>query len=611
MKRLCITVLLVVLGLCALAVEKSGTIVYINGSKYYVHTIQPGETLYGISKAYQVGEKTILEANPSLSGGLKTAETIKVPFQAELTEQLSDKQIRKTFDTHFVSKGETLYAISRQYQIPIQTIIEDNPNADPIHLKLGERLQLRKKQIGSENETGSKTQWEEYRNRLNSVSEQGFAYHIVSPGETVYSLSRRFGITEAQLEELNGGLKAAELKAGAMIKIPATGQDPATEVVGEKTLADSVAGQPAGEKWEQIEFRALRQSVPLNVALLLPMSVGGDANSNYLEFYQGFLLGLDSVKHKYGNSVNVTLYNTGRDRDKMREIVESSEFASTNLIVGPVYEEELYPVIRFAEQQHVPVVSPLANITRTHSSVLFQLAPDPLTKYAKIADLINDNKHITLIYSGSTDKEFEQEMLALLGSKKYSKHTYKYEHPSVTARRNDISPSDLTPLLANGDDNVFIVMANNEIDVDRILAAIASADTSISSRGNTPSRFVVLGNARWNRYTNIDRSMFFKDRVIFLSTYHAKRDSQAVTAFDSTYIRAFGSLPTLYSYRGYDAAVIFCPAMYGDIEYNMEQRRYTPLQTTYLFGQPEGLPNHVNSNWMRINYNKDFTITIE
>ena len=51
--------------------------------------------------------------------------------------------------------------------------------------------------------------------------------------------------------------------------------------------------------------------------------------------------------------------------------------------------------------------------------------------------------------------------------------------------------------------------------------------------------------------------------------------------------------------------------MYGDIEYDLEDRRYMPLQTTYLFGQGEGRENHVNRNWMRVNYNSDFTITIE
>lgn len=89
------------------------------------------------------------------------------------------------------------------------------PNLDPAHLRLGERILIRKKEIGSEDEAGAKEQWEAYRNTLNSVAEEGYAYHMVKPGETFYSLSRRFGITEEQLGSLNGGLKPADLKAGS------------------------------------------------------------------------------------------------------------------------------------------------------------------------------------------------------------------------------------------------------------------------------------------------------------------------------------------------------------------------------------------------------------
>lgn len=105
--------------------------------------------------------------------------------------------------------------------------------------------------------------------------------------------------------------------------------------------------------------------------------------------------------------------------------------------------------------------------------------------------------------------------------------------------------------------------------------------------------------------------MFFKNHVIFSSTYHAKRDAQIVRDFDSAYIRAFGTLPTLYAYRGYDAAMIFCPAMYNDIEYDMEGRVYAPLQTVYRFEYPVTNANHVNRNWMRVDYNPDFTITLQ
>lgn len=609
MRRLCATLLLLAWGFCALAVERSPTIVSINGAKYYVHTVRPGETVYSLARAYRVGERVILQNNPAAVDGLKAAEVIKIPYVAEVPQPLSDRKLRKTFDSHFVSEGETLYAISRQYEIPIGTLVADNPGLDPIHLRPGERILIRKKKIGSEDEAGTQAQWEQYRASLSSVADEGFSYHIVHPGETFYSLARRFNTTEAELSRLNGGLMAAGLKAGAMLKVPGVAQG----ANGEPADSTSMGVNPerfAGAQVEQIEFRALGSNRPLNVALMLPMAVDGQVNNNYLEFYMGFLLGLDSVKSR-GYSVNLTLYNTERDSVRIREIVQSDRFAGVNLIVGPVYEEGIYPVIRFAEKNRVPVVSPLAHIARMNSDALFQMAPDPALKYAKVADLVAAGKRVTLIYAQSTDREFEQEMLALLGDREYARHTYKYEHPSALDDKT-VSPSDLTPLLENDDDNVFVIMTDNEVDVDRILAALASADTSLTSRGRTAPRFVVLGNPRWNRYNNLDRSMFFKDRVVFVSTYHARRDAQAVADFDRGYIRAFGALPTLYSYRGYDAAIIFGPGMYGDIEYDMQDRRYTPLQTSYVFGQgDDGRANHVNRNWTRVNYNKDYTITIE
>lgn len=629
MKRFCVALLLTVGTLfCALAAEKSGIIVSINGSKYYIHTVQTGETLYSLSKLYAVGERVIVENNPETAAGLKAGANLKIPCVAAVAEQMSEKKLRRTFTKHYVTKGETLYAISREYEIPIQTIIEDNPSLDPIRLRPGERILIRKKMIGSEDEAGSRAQWEAYRSSLSSVAAPGDAYHIVQSGETFYSLSKRYGISEATLSQLNGGLQPADLKAGAMIRVPSTEPSGSTLPAEERTQPTErrteptlMAPEPADtlsteteepEQPRKVDFRPLKRTETLNVSLLLPMatdSVG--ANPNYLEFYQGFLLGLDSVKIRYGYSVDLTLFNTGRDREKVEEFMKSEEFRRSDLIVGPIYEEEAYPVVRFAEKKGIPVVSPLAHNENLHSDALFQLAPDPAFKYEKIAGLLNGDRRITLIYTADTDREFEAEMLALIGDRPYRTHTYKYEHPNDIAKHRGYSPADLTSLLNNEDDNVFVILADNEVDVDRILAALASADTGITSRGRITPQFTVLGNARWNRYGNIDRTMFFKDRVVLLSTYHAKRDSETVQEFDGAYIRAFGTLPTLYSYRGFDTAMIFCPAMYNDIEYDLEGRRYEPLQTAYVFGQEGEYRNHANRNWTRVNYHADFTITIE
>lgn len=185
----------------------------------------------------------------------------------------------------------------------------------------------------------------------------------------------------------------------------------------------------------EVDFRPLGRGETLRVALMLPLAVHGVANANYLEFYQGFLLGLDSVK-RAGYSVHVDLFNTERNAETVRRIVEEDEaFRNADLVVGPVYEQPLEPVVRFAELRGIPVVSPLANITGIDSDVLFQMAPSPERKYDKAADLTDGSKQITLIYSDRTDREFEAEIRSLIGDREYRKHHYVYEHASVVERR--------------------------------------------------------------------------------------------------------------------------------------------------------------------------------
>lgn len=612
--------LLLAWGLCALASEQSPPIVYIDGAQFYVHTVQQGETLYGLAKTYDMSEQDIVAHNPSAATKLRTGEQLRIPVETmtKAEKRRSDRKLRRTFDFHSVVQGETLFAISRQYEIPIQTLVEDNTDVDPTRLRPGQRILVRKKQIGSEQPAQIERQLEAYSNSLNGVAgDEGSACHIVRAGETFYSLARRFGISEEQLSLLNDGMQPADLKAGATIKVPGvqTGKSLAQ--------ADSVALDKPEDTLAQVVFSALRRTEALDVALLLPIAVDGTSNANYLEFYQGFLLGADCVK-RAGYSINIDLYNTAHDVERVREVVERGDFRKTDLVVGPVYEEELAPVLAFAERRNVPVVSPLANITATQSDALFQMAPHPVTKWDKVADLVDGTKRITLVYTDKTDTEFEAEILALIGDVPYEKYTYQYIHPSQLSRNNRTASQ--FPLPEDGAEHVFVVMADNELDVDRILTAIASADTNLTARSRNAPRYVVLGNARWNRYTNIDHTVFFRNRVVFVSTYHAKRDGEQVRAFDQAYIRAFGTLPSLYAYRGYDAAVIFCPEMYDAIESDLHGARYSPLQTAYDFGEveqvgadlgvPTGAPsasrgNHVNREWMRVNYNEDFTITVQ
>lgn len=591
-----------------LPVDKSPVIVFINGKKYYVHTVKSGDTLYSIAKAYEVGEDAIRDSNPGVADGLRIDQTVKIPVpESAILKVKAEKKRKKDYITHKVKAGQTLYAIARDYNISVATLREDNPSVNPQALSVGETLWIRRAAIGSSTEQQAQAEIAEYTDNLNKATDDdGFDHHVVKPGETIYSLSRRYGITEAEFAQLNDVSQG--LKAGAIIRIPKT-KEVEQEVVAE---ADNTPAQTT--PGTEITFQKLDAMQDLNIALMLPMNINSKPNASYVEFYQGFLLGLDEVKKTSNGNTKLTVYNTSHDQLKVQQIVGSTMFEGTNLIVGPVYEDELNPVLQYAHKNSVPVVSPLANISAVQSPALYQLSPAPEKKYEKISNLLDGGRDIYLIYASSNDKEFEQEIIKELHGRPYAAYNYSFTDQKSTFKTRNAEAraiESIDDILKGEKPCLFIVLANAETDVDRILGTISSSKVALTDRSEPSAQYVVMGTSRWGRFNNIDHTSYFNNNVVMISTYHAKRDSKAVRDFDSRYIEAYGALPSLYAYRGYDTAMIFCAGMRGDIEYNMLDKRYTPLQTTYKFVRGNAGERYINQEWVRVNYNNDYTITIE
>ena len=353
-------------------VKRSNVIVFINGAKYYVHTVKAGETLYSLSKAYGVDEAQIKQHNTSVADGLKIDQSIKIPVSEQaLNEARNDKKRKKDFIVHKIKAGQTLYSIAREYNISVATLREDNPAINPQSLTIGETLWVRRTEMGSSSENEAQAEMKEYAEKLNKATDDGYEYHVVTPGETIYSLSKKYNISESEFAKINDVSNG--LKAGAVIRIPQSLEDNLKLIDQANNEAVENATIEAQSSENNVMFSVVEQNEPLNVALMLPMAVNGKANASYVEFYQGFLLGLEKLKEAGMGKTNLKVYNTEHDQLNVEKIVKSQDFAGTNLIVGPVYEDELRPVVAYAQRHACPIVSPLANLSSVKSSTIYQL----------------------------------------------------------------------------------------------------------------------------------------------------------------------------------------------------------------------------------------------
>lgn len=580
-------------------VNRSESIVRIEGDSYYVHTVEAGQTLYSLAKAYDVTTSAIVHYNPLVAGGLKAGQVLKIPAVGISQPKMSQRKINRLFDEHEVKQGETVYSISRMYAVPVATLLEDNKSLDPTHLAIGQIVLVRKADKGDGNEQESMQQLSEYKDALNSVSND-YIYHLVTHGETIYSLSKLYGISQEELIEMNSLTDG--LKAGAMIRVgiaPQATLPPEESEEADQPQDESDSNQPS--LGENIEIAPTESSRHADIALMLPLRINGSAASvSYLEFYQGFLLGLEDLKSE-GLSFTVNLYNSARSEEKSAEIVDSPEFEGTDLIVGPVYDNEINAVLPYAVENRIAVVSPLAATDSLHSPVLFGMAPKESSKMDKMSQMFADEDNIVLVYGTSIDQEFDTEVREALSGKNFSSYNY-------------VGGEIPSSLFKSEKRNVYVVLAKNELEADKILAALSSAHNNLVSRSQLHSASVnVIGSSRWNRFNNIDRNLYFKLGVRYVTSYLAKRGNAVINRFDSQYIDSFQSLPSMYSYRGYDAAMIFGRAVLsplGVVGY-VQSQLHTPLQTTYRFAQTQEGDTYVNQEWIIVKYNSDYTISGE
>jgi LysM repeat protein/ABC-type branched-subunit amino acid transport system substrate-binding protein len=145
---MCVCELLYAQELPPKPIVKSNNKINIDGTSVYIHKVDLGQTLYAIGKAYNVLISDIESLNDSLKYGLKAGMELKIPA-------LSDKKLKDIsldnsgkYILHKVEKKQTLYAISKKYNISSEDIQKVNPEIAE-GLKEGTVIKIPQKEIKS------------------------------------------------------------------------------------------------------------------------------------------------------------------------------------------------------------------------------------------------------------------------------------------------------------------------------------------------------------------------------------------------------------------------------------------------------------------------------
>ncbi len=185
--------------------------------EFVSHQVQEGETVYSISKAYNVSEKQIYKLNPDAKSRIYEGLVLILPSTAQKPAKNIVEQENVTFKTHKVKRKETLYSISKKYDVPEDVIKRYNKELYSQTLRKGAKLRIPANYKSTTVITTKKIDPGTITSTVVTVPQ--YVNYIVKSKETKYGIARKYGITIAQLEALNPSIKNG-LKEGITIKVP-------------------------------------------------------------------------------------------------------------------------------------------------------------------------------------------------------------------------------------------------------------------------------------------------------------------------------------------------------------------------------------------------------
>lgn len=576
---------------------------------YNIHTIAAGETLYSIGVKYGVKAQQIIDCNPSLNPS-------SLPIGTQL--RIPDTQIPiedDNFFYHRIEQGETLYALCNKYNILQDKIEEANVNINWQSLQVGQVIAIPKV----------------------NKKQPSYIEHEVKKRETLYSISKQYNVSIADIENANKEINLSNLQKGQKIHIPTLVEQIYT---GPATNNPDYVGEDNTNEYENLVYSYRQEGSPIiNVALMLPFNAESEIanrklalqenqsiaytfkSRRYIEFYEGVKLAVDSfvqsganIKlHVYDINTNLALANALNNND-----------INFDLILGPAHLTDMKTISDYAMRNHVPAVFPFAQMDST-------IRENPYIFQASVIDTITIREIAEEMIKDCKDKH-----LILLNPRQEKSDLYKYNLIRNLAKQNNVDISLCTfnakqssaflALLKTDKENVIILPTTNEALVNTQIVSISGIidqkkDVAIS----------LYGVGEWLKFSTIEVDVFHKLNTAIYSTFALDyNDAQtrwtinkyrkenfcepvAFTPYFQNFRQNVYSGYSEYSLWGYDIALKFIGARvkFGkDFIRKINEYKVPTTQTNFVFKPLTNWGGCVNVGLKRIVFNSDNTIKV-
>lgn len=611
-------------------VKLSTNKVVIGGETYILHLVKEKQTLFSIAKAYEVDLSVLMKVNKKSQATVNVGEVLRIPTDLPKTA-VAPKIIKKEdadYIYHIVKRGDTLFSLYRKYGVKTDEIRKANPGITN-NLTLGEVVKVPK--------SGSKQQQvrEEVKSQV-PQHDKKYYYYVIKAGDTESSIARQFFMKLKKFRKINPKIRRKVLQPGDWVRIPRYLVPPEYFVVKETpkdTIQEEVVVQDSIVEEEVFVEQTVQKDITIGLFLPLYLETNDTINQivsyqdtleiiterdprvifsksrNFLRFYQGVLMAVDSLQRE-GLNINLHVFDTEKDANKLRQTASRIRYQKFDFFIGPVYQHTFSVIADLAQEMRIPIISPLSAKNK-------DLKTNPF-----VVQINTTLENICSDISEYACEDFEYKNVVVVHPERY-KHYGEYkvvtdierelfeggkywENDKLNYKKISFDKHELFGIehvLCDSCENIIVLPIDNQPMVENIITNLNVLSQRFAIR--------LLGFSKWQRYNSLDAEVFYNLNFTVFSPYYKDYKSEVINHFVESYREKFLCEPNDFSFSGYDICRYFSLAtskLGSGFTESLDQIKVDLLQSGYHFHRVGAFGGLENKGVHLINYSRDYKV---
>ena len=507
------------------------------------HKVKKRETIFGITRSYNISERQLIEYNPLIEKiGLRKRMLLRIPVYKQLKKEVFDAFVAE-------DKSTQIYIVKpkdTKWRIAYNLKMTI-PELEALNPKIKEGLMVGQK-IKVPIAT-SMTPSQTWNSKYN--------YYTVRPKEGYYRIEKKIGVSQMVLDSLNPQISELGLQEGMVLRVPG-------EAKGEFRIEKDLLVEKLSLLDSINEFKAVK------LAVLLPFKANEieydsiedtqkllqtrNLHTISTDFYSGILLAVDTLS-KRGISLKLNIFDTENSISKINRIINNNYLLESDVIIGPLIPSNFDFLSAQQKLLKTLKVAPLStNPISLRPGVLQSVTSKDFLRARMFEYLdrkLNREDNIVLVVD-SINRPVEGDLLKLF--------------PKATILRpeksNYLMPELVDSLLVDSLPNRVILESQD-------FSLISSASSQMSAQQSEMREVQLFTTYRGNAYENQGLSRKQLGSLNF--TYTAASLPYRLGTyndFQKRYIKSFGKPPNRTAIRAYDLTMdlVLRFAFTGDLE---------------------------------------------